>query len=340
MDIPVFCYHNAFADGLEKDLAFLAANGYRTLTASELVDALTEAVPPPPKAVALTFDDGLLSLKTVGLPLLQRYDARATVFAITGLTPEGRTAPTAANHRGPTRGGEGGLGRGDVGRGEHPGGGERDLSRAAGDLGAVGGDPNRLLGWDDLRDLRDSGCFEIGSHGHRHNPVHVGLTEGDRLRVEDYDRLYDMPMEWGPSGDEAAVHAFDGVASRPARPLFATETIIVGDRRLDSREPILQDLRASGAALRERLGIERLHLCLPYGAGTEAIPGLAREASFESVFWSRRPDRRRNEPGDDPYRIVRRKHDFVRRLPGRGRRSLLDLGLAKAFRRLRGDPWA
>jgi hypothetical protein len=99
-------------------------------------------------------------------------------------------------------------------------------------------------------------------------------------------------------------------------------------------------MRASRDALRERLGIERLHLCLPYGAGTEAIPGLAREAGIESVFWSRRPDRRRNEPGDDPYRIVRRKHDFVRRLPGRGRRSLLDLGLAKAVRRLRGDPWA
>ena len=31
MEILVFCYHNALAGGLEKDLAFLAANGYRTL---------------------------------------------------------------------------------------------------------------------------------------------------------------------------------------------------------------------------------------------------------------------------------------------------------------------
>jgi hypothetical protein len=308
MDIPVFCYHNAFAESLEKDLGFLAINGYRTLTSSELVDALTGAAPPPPKAVALTFDDGLLSLKTVGLPLLERYDARATVFAITGLTPEGRTAPAVPQLPSSASGGHGDL--------------------------------YRLLGWDDLRDLLASGRFEVGSHGHRHNPVYVELSEGDRLRVEDYDRLYDMPMEWGPASDEAAVHAFDGVASRPARPLFATETIVVGGRRVASREPILQDMRASCESLRERLGIERPHLCLPCGAGSEAIPGLAREAGFESVFWSKRPDRTRNEPGDDPYRIVRRKHDFVRRLPGRGRRSLLDLGLTKVLRRLRGDPWA
>ena len=69
MHIPVFCYHNAIAEGLEVDLAFLADNGYQTLLAGELVDVLTGATPAPGKPVALTFDDGLLSLLTVGLPL-------------------------------------------------------------------------------------------------------------------------------------------------------------------------------------------------------------------------------------------------------------------------------
>ncbi len=63
MEIPVFCYHNAFADGLEKDLAFLADNDYETLLASEVVDVLTGARPAPDKAVALTFDEGVVVAK-------------------------------------------------------------------------------------------------------------------------------------------------------------------------------------------------------------------------------------------------------------------------------------
>lgn len=297
MQINVFCYHNAIAPGLERDLAFLSDNGYRTLFASEVVDALAGAEPLPDKAVALTFDDGLLSLETVGLPLFERYDARATVFAITGLTADGRTEPAGT------------------------------------------GDAYRLLGWDNLAALHDSGRVEIGSHGHRHNPVHVNADAGAPITVADYDRLYDVPVPYSRACNEAAIRAVDGTPVRLSKPLFATDTIMLDGDRAPSRQPILDDLRASGELLQEHLGLDRLQLCLPYGAGTEAMPDLAREAGFESIFWSRRPDRDANRPGDDPYRIVRRKHDFLRRLPGRGRRSLLDVLATKVKRRLISDPW-
>jgi len=297
MHIPVFCYHNAIAEGLEKDLAFLVDNGYQTLLASELVDVLRGVAPAPDKPVALTFDDGLLSLRTIGLPLFERFGAKATVFAITGLTPDGRTEP---------------AGKGDF---------------------------FRLLGWDDLEALQGSGHVEIGSHGHRHNPVHVAADEGRPVRVADYDRLYDVPMPFGPGCDEAAIRAVDGTPSRSSKPLFGANTLLVDGATTDSGEAILQDLVASRDLLAARLGIDRPHLCLPYGAGNKAIPGLAKEAGFESVFWSRRPDRDTNLPGDDPHRIVRQKHDFLRRMPGRGRRSLLDVYVTKVKRRLTSDPW-
>lgn len=298
MEIPVFCYHNALADGLEKDLAFLAANGYQTLVASEVVDVLTGATPTPPKPVALTFDDGLLSLETVGLPLFERYCAKATIFAITGLTPEGRTATA---------------------------GGRDDLFR--------------LLGWDNLRALRDTGLVEIGSHGHRHNPVHIVAKDGPLVAVADYTRLYDVPVPYSETYDADAIRAADGTASRPSMQLFAAERVLLDGELADAGPLILEDLRRSSAALRARLGVERIHLCLPQGGGSEAIPGLAREAGMESVFWSRRDDRDANQPGDDPYRIVRRKHDLVRRLPGRGRRSAASVILTKVRRRISSDPW-
>lgn len=297
MQVPVFCYHNAIRDGLERDLEFLRANGYRTLTASEIVDVLVGAVEPPDKPVGLTFDDGLLSLKTVGLPLFERYDARATIFAITGLTPEGTTEP----------------GRPD--------------------------DDFRLLGWNDLAALRDSGRFELGSHGHRHNPVHAETRSGPPLKVADYSRLYDVPVPFTEACDADTIRAADRTPTRPSTPLFEAERIIVGGEPEDAAPRVAADLSRSIASLRDRLGVERFHLCLPYGRGRDAMIGLAREARFESIFWSRREDRCANRPGDDPYRIVRVKHDFLRRLPGTGRRSLLDVFFAKVKRRITSDPW-
>ena len=61
--------------------------------------------------------------------------------------------------------------------------------------------------------------------------------------------------------------------------------------------------------------------------------------SFELGFWTRRQDRQVYRLGNDPSRIVRRKCDFVRRLPGHGRRSLVGLLANKVVRRLTPDPF-
>jgi len=326
-EVPAFVYHNALAGDLRADLEFLARNGYTTLTASQLVDVLTGTIEPPERPVALTFDDGLVTLRSVGLPLFEEFDARATVFAITGLTPDGSVEPA---------------------------GDERDHYR--------------LMGWADLRQLAGSGRVEIGSHGHRHNPVWVGTEPGPPLSVADYDRLYDVPVPYGAGADAGAIRRLDGVAERPSAPLFAAEGLVRGEgpddtgrgpvddrgrepgdrpgngpgeglRMADARDAVVADLRASRRMLADRLGLDRFHLALPYGAGHEDMPELAEETGFESIFWCRRPDRDTNRPGDDPYRIVRRKMDFVRRLPGEGRRSLVAVYVHKVVRRLTSDPW-
>lgn len=297
-EIPIFCYHNALPGLLERDLAFLSVNGYQTLLASEVVDILNGAAPPAPRCVALTFDDGLLSLRTVGLPLFEEHGVKATVFAITGLVPEGTVEPS-------------------------------------GDSAEV----HRLMGWGDLAELHASGLVEIGSHGHRHNPVHVATDDGGPLDVVSYRRLYDVPVPYQPSVHESAIRAEDGRPQRPSLPLFEARELFMDGEVVDATGPILDDLAASRRLLHDRLGVERFHLCLPYGAGNERIPELAREAGFESVFWSRREDRSFNRTGDDPFRIVRRKYDHVRRMPGKGRRSWAGLMIHKVVRRLRSDPW-
>lgn len=65
----------------EKQIAWLAEAGYRSLSLSEYLQyrpALNE------KRVVITFDDGYRSLHQYALPILARYRFRATVFAIAG----------------------------------------------------------------------------------------------------------------------------------------------------------------------------------------------------------------------------------------------------------------
>ncbi len=87
-------------------------------------------------------------------------------------------------------------------------------------------------------------------------------------------------------------------------------------------------------------GHDVVHLCYPYGLGSEDGVRLSKKAGYASNFWSRRLDRFMNAPGDDPFYIGRIKHDFIRRLPGAPRVSLSSLMVEKVIRRLQGKEYA
>jgi peptidoglycan/xylan/chitin deacetylase (PgdA/CDA1 family) len=65
----------------EKQIAWLAESGYRSLSLSEHLQCDHTAAE---KRVVITFDDGYRSLLQYALPILSRYHFRATVFAIAG----------------------------------------------------------------------------------------------------------------------------------------------------------------------------------------------------------------------------------------------------------------
>ncbi|MBE6936846.1 MAG: hypothetical protein E7458_10235 [Ruminococcaceae bacterium] len=90
VDIPILMYH-AVSDEtwgaaelfvspeeMEKQLQYLAENGYTTITFEDLprVDEIE-------KPVMLTFDDGYRDNYTELFPLLEKYEAKATIFVIT-----------------------------------------------------------------------------------------------------------------------------------------------------------------------------------------------------------------------------------------------------------------
>lgn len=71
-------------DVFESHLRWLKENGYTTLTVRELTSIMQGEREAPEKAVCITFDDGERSLLDYGLPLLQKYDMKATLFLVTG----------------------------------------------------------------------------------------------------------------------------------------------------------------------------------------------------------------------------------------------------------------
>ncbi len=89
--LPVFHLHEATPAVLESRLAYLAENGYRTVTADAIARLVRDGVRPGPRTVALCFDDAWASLWTTAAPLLRRYGFQAITFAIPARM---RDAPT------------------------------------------------------------------------------------------------------------------------------------------------------------------------------------------------------------------------------------------------------
>ena len=91
-DVPILLYHHIAedADGIitvtpetfERQICFLAENGYQAVTVQEMIDYVYRGGELPEKPVCITFDDGYLSNYEYAWPVLQQYGMKATIYAI------------------------------------------------------------------------------------------------------------------------------------------------------------------------------------------------------------------------------------------------------------------
>lgn len=95
--VPVFNYHLATEKSLARDLAFLAANHYRTLDADGLLAVLGRRQEFTGRQVVLSFDDGAANFYRVVFPLLRRHGMKAVLFIAPGLHREEATTGEEAN---------------------------------------------------------------------------------------------------------------------------------------------------------------------------------------------------------------------------------------------------
>jgi peptidoglycan/xylan/chitin deacetylase (PgdA/CDA1 family) len=71
-------------DVFERQLVYLADEGYETISLYQLYDALMNGAPLPPKPIVLTFDDGYIDHYAYVFPALRRHNMIGTFFIITG----------------------------------------------------------------------------------------------------------------------------------------------------------------------------------------------------------------------------------------------------------------
>ncbi len=81
----------------ESHMEILARDGCSTLTMAQVATHLREGTPFPPRAVAITFDDGFASVGEQAAPIMARYGIAGSIYVITGMV--GRATMWRAGER-------------------------------------------------------------------------------------------------------------------------------------------------------------------------------------------------------------------------------------------------
>nr|NSL48335.1 polysaccharide deacetylase family protein [Dendrosporobacter quercicolus DSM 1736]SDM13474.1 Peptidoglycan/xylan/chitin deacetylase, PgdA/CDA1 family [Dendrosporobacter quercicolus] len=92
--LPVLLYHRVGPESddltvsterFAEDMAYLAREGYHTISLDQVGQQIRGAIKLPEKPVLITFDDGYLDNYTNAFPILQNFGLQASFYLITGM---------------------------------------------------------------------------------------------------------------------------------------------------------------------------------------------------------------------------------------------------------------
>lgn len=99
-------------------------------------------------------------------------------------------------------------------------------------------------------------------------------------------------------------------------------------------QPIEMDLTKARAAIEDRLNKKVQHLALPQYVSDVTGMRAALDCGFRAVWWGLLRNRRGNDVGDSLTHLARISGEFLRRLPGEGRRPLMQVLSRRATKRV------
>jgi len=360
--IPVYIFHTIKPEEFEEKLIFLKRNNYITITAEDVFQILAERKKIRPKSVLLTFDDGRKSVWSTVFPLLKRYGFKATVFIIPGqMNDESNVSPNLDDI------GKKGV---DVSKIKDCDKSEQPLisweeARIMHESGYI----------DIQCHMNNHLRIPIGPKIESFvNPdmvkryffkFEIPFMQGVEFNIDKYKSLLGAPIYQSCPGQldrrmfiediDLRNLCVEYVRHNGGEKFFKNKhwqhglKIVVNNYQKDhdfnnryeskdnTRKRILNDLTSAKEKIEHLIpGKEVRHLSFPWGAGSNVTIGLLKRAGYVSAYWRTIPHRSINKPGDDPFKIVRLKHDYIWRLPGQGRKSLPEVFGFKIIRRITG----
>lgn len=312
-DIPVFTFHSLEPESFERKMRYLRDAGYQAIGMPAYLDALLGRGEAPAKSVLITIDDGRATTWTVGYPILKQLGMRATAFLVTSAVHDSdEVSKTIA----------------EVG----------SADRAA----LVGRDDSAdrpFVTWGEVRAMRD--VIDIESHTHLHARIPVG-PETSGVRTEAMQSGYgafDCPfltvggrLARGsdvPLGTPLPVSA-PRLSGKPA--YLATEGRYETVDEL--REAMRFDLGEARRLIREKADVEATSVCYPWHVFSLEAKRVAAEVGYRAAFAGKASAAPAiSRTGSDVFELARVGEDYVERLPGPGRRSLLSVLREKLRRR-------
>ena len=334
-EAPAFMFHTIRSDEFEAQLRFLSANGYHTPTLDEFHRFLVGQAPLPASSVLLTFDDVERGLLTRGVPLLRKYGFRCAAFLAPGRIAEEQPRTTTGKAWPSWQDVREMVDSGVVDVGSHT------LSHASVFVG------DRLtgfvhpgvfvdgLGLDNPMVRRDGSDVFLDQLGAPLFPIASRL--GEQIRFFDDESVRRKCVRFVA---EQGGEAFFRESTWRERLTDKWRSLSSGldkhshqETAAEQREAILYEMTESRRLLEQKIGRPVLDFAYPWTIGSNLAIELSRTAGYRTNFWGPLHGVRINQFGQDPFRVARIKADYLFRLPGKGRKTLMDILMFKVRRR-------
>lgn len=353
--IPVFVYHTIDPQLFEKHLQHIVENGYHTLSIHDFSNLINNGGKLDRPSILLTIDDARLSVWKYAYPLLKKYNLRATVFAIPGITQdENKLNLTLEDYW--------------------------NNKCSVDDVRSSDPNDDTLCNWLEIEEMYGSGHIDIESHTLFHSEVFCSRTIVDFIspsakqisygfigspyfnrkdigKPVNFDEYIGLPlfksaptMVVGPrlNISDEFISFCKGVYKKHKSDVNkwhdeirkAVAELFLNSLKLDeeSYEHTKQDLKLAREIIQSKLDTNAgNHLCLPWTKGNEKTITICEELGIKSCFWGLLQNKKINKPGDNIYYITRLKNDFLFRLPGKGRKGLFSIYFDKVKRRSKGE---
>lgn len=302
-EVPVFTFHSLTPRSFERKMRYLKDGGYETLTMAGYLEVLAGRAEARPRSVLLTIDDGRATTWTVAYPILKRLGMRATSFVVTSAVHDSNEVSRTIGEAEPSEWGP--LVARDHAHGRP------------------------FVTWGEVRAMRD--VIDVESHTHFHARVPVSNEPAG---------IMTPPMQWGYGAfDCPFIWKNDRQVRGPevplGTPLPESAPRLSGQpayRSIDGRyetpvetgEAMRFDLAEARRVLKDKAGVDARAVCYPWHVHSEEARWIAAEVGYVAGFAGKASSGPAiSRPGSDLFALARIGEDYVERLPGPGRRSLV-----------------